>query len=75
MLLNNNLTFITNTVNRIQSLDNRLKLIQYSKSKIGSCGLLFLQETHSNSKVEQKWKEGFHGKVVFFHGKKILAVS
>ena len=30
---------------------------------------MFLQETHSNSKVEQKWKEDFHGKVFFSHGK------
>ena len=30
---------------------------------------MFLQETHSNSKVEQKWKEDFHGKVFFSQGK------
>ena len=30
---------------------------------------MFLQETHSNSKVEQKWKEGSPGKVLFSHGK------
>ena len=30
---------------------------------------MFLQETHSNSKVEQKWKEDFHGKVFFSRGK------
>ena len=52
MLSNNKLSFITNNVKGIQSLKKRLKLIQYFKSKIGSCGLLFLQETHSNSKVE-----------------------
>ena len=46
-----------------------MPIIQYFKSKIGSCGLLFLQETHSNSKVEKKWKEDFHGKASFFHGK------
>ena len=50
----------------------RVKLIQYFKIKIGPCGLLFLQETHSNSKVEQKWKEDFHGKVFFSHGKTFL---
>ena len=69
MLPNNKLSFITNNVKGIQSLKKRLKLIQYFKSKIGPCGLLFLQETHSNSKVEQKWKEDFHGKVFFSHGK------
>ena len=30
---------------------------------------MFLRETHSNSKKEQKWKEDFHGKVFFSHGK------
>ena len=69
MLSNNKLSFITNNVKGIQSLKKRLKLIQYFKSKIGPCGLLFLQETHSNSKVEQKWKEDFHSKVFFSHGK------
>ena len=29
---------------------------------------MFLQETHSNSKAEQKWREDFHGKVFFSHG-------
>ena len=67
ILSNNKLSFITNK--GIQSLKKRLKLIQYFKSKIGPCGLLFLQETHSNSKVEQKWKEDFHGKVFFSQGK------
>ena len=55
MLPNNNLSFITNNVTGIQSLKKRLKLNQYFKSKIGLCRLLFLQETHSNSKVEQEW--------------------
>ena len=31
--------------------------------------VLFLQETHSTSKVEQKWKEDFKGHVFFSHGK------
>ena len=69
MLLNNELSFITNHVKAIQSFKKRLKLIQYFNSKIGPYELLFLQETHSNSKVELKWKEDFHGKVSFSHGK------
>ena len=32
--------------------------------------VLFLQETHSTSQVEQKWKEDFKGHVFFSHGKK-----
>ena len=72
MVPNNKLSFITNNVERMQSPKERIKLIQYLKSKIGPCGLLFLQENHSNSKVEQKWKEDFHGKIFFSHGKSIL---
>ena len=42
--------------------------MQYFKDKIGSTSVLFLQETHSDSKVKQKWKEDFKGSV-FPHGK------
>ena len=63
------LSFITNNVKRIQSSKKRLKLIQYFKDKIGSTGILFLQETHSNSKMEQKWKEDSKDQVFFSHGK------
>ena len=69
MLPNKSLSFITNNVKGIQSFKKRLKLIQYFKDKIGSIGVLFLQETHSNSKIEQKWKEDFKGQVFFSHGK------
>ena len=31
--------------------------------------IFFLPKTHSNSKVEQRWKEDFHGKVFFSHRK------
>ena len=40
--------------------------MQYFKDKIGSTAVSFLQETHSDSKVEQKWKEDFKGPVGFF---------
>ena len=43
--------------------------MQYFKEKIGSTGVLFLQETHSSRKVEQKWKEDFKGHVFFPNGK------
>ena len=69
MFPNISLSFITNNVKGIQSYKKRLKLIQYFKEKIGSTGVLFLQETHSSSKVEQKWKEDFKGHVFFSHGK------
>ena len=47
----------------------RLKLIQYFKDQLGSTGVLLPQETHSNGKVEQKWKEDFKSPVSFSHGK------
>ena len=37
--------------------------------KIGSTGVLFLQETHSSCKVEQKWNNDFKDHVFFSHGK------
>ena len=59
MLPRKSLIFITKKVKGLQSSKKRLKLIQYFKEKIGSTGVLFLQETHSNSKIEQKWIEDF----------------
>ena len=49
MLPNNSVSFITNNVKGMQC--------NYFKDKIGSTGVSFLQETHSDSKVEQKWKK------------------
>ena len=69
MFPNISLSFITNIVKGLQSYKNRLKLIQYFKGKIGSTGVSFWQETHSSSKVEQKWKEDFKGHVFFSYGK------
>ena len=63
------LSFITNSVKGIQSYKKRLKLIQYLKEKIRSTGVLFLQEIHFSSKVEQKWEEEFKGHVFFSHEK------
>ena len=34
--------------------------------------LLFLQETHSDSKVEQRWREDFKGPVFFLAERQIL---
>ena len=69
MFPNISLSFITNNVKGIQSYKKRLKLIQYFKKKVGSTGVLSLQETPSGSKVEQKWKVNFKGHIFFSHGK------
>ena len=68
MLPNNKLTFITDNIKGIQPPKKRLKLIQYFKSKMRLCGLLFLQETDSNSKVKQEWNKDLHGQIFFSYG-------
>ena len=72
MLPNNSLSFIANIVKGIQSSKKELILIQYFKDKIGSTGVLLLQETYSYSKVEQKWKEDVKGQVFFSSNVKFL---
>ena len=39
--------------------------MQYFKDKTGSTGVLFPQETHSDSKVKRKWKEDLKCPVFF----------
>ena len=56
MLPNNSVSFVTNNVKGIQSYKKRLKIMKYFKDKIRSNGVLFLHETHSDSKVKQKWE-------------------
>ena len=58
MLPNNSLSSIANNVKGIQSSKKRLKLIQYFKDKTVLTGVLFLQKTHSNGKIEQKMRRG-----------------
>ena len=69
MFPNKSLSFIRSNFKGIQSSKKRLKSIQYFKDKTGSTGVLFLQETHSSSNREQKWKHDFKGQAFFSHGK------
>ena len=75
MLPNNSLSFVTNNIKGIQSSKKRLKLMHYFKDKIESTGVLFLQETHSNSKVEQRLKEDLKVQFFLLTGSQILVVS
>ena len=76
MLPNNSVSFITNNVKGMQSSKKRLKLMQYFKDKIGSNSVLFLQETHSASKVEQKWgKKTLKVQFFFLMESRILVLS
>ena len=52
MTSSNNLTFLTNNVEELQSSKNIIKLIEYFKSKLNHIGFLLLQETHSTIKNE-----------------------
>ena len=51
-------------------MKKRLKLTEYFNSKITTNGILFLQETHSGSDDEKKWRENFGDNTFFSHGKR-----
>ena len=51
--LSNSTRFISNNVKGIQSFEKRIKIFEYLKKAIASCGFIFLQETHSTIHNEQ----------------------
>ena len=65
MFPNNCVSFIANNVKGMQSYKKRLKLMQYFKDKIGSKGVLLLQETHSESKSSKNGKKILKVQFVF----------
>ena len=67
--MNGNYNFISNNVKGIKACENLLKLFEYLKNNINDNGFIFLQETHSLSKDELKWKDEFGGYLFFSHGK------
>ena len=58
-IMNDNYSFISNNVKRIKAVEKRLKVFEYLKNNIDNNGFIFLQETHSLSNDELKWKEEF----------------
>ena len=62
------LHIITNNIKVIQNKNKRLPIIEYFKNKIGKNGILFLQETHSTTSNEGKWKDEFSGLAFYSHG-------
>ena len=60
--------FLTNNVKGMQSTKKRLKQFEYFKNKLDPKGVMFLQETHSISETELKWKDEFGGQCFFSHG-------
>ena len=63
------INFISNNVKGIQKSLKRLKIFTYLKENMSYNGALFLQEIHSSSKDEIKWKDKFKGELFFWHGK------
>ena len=66
--MNGNYNFISNNIKGIKASEKRLKLFEYLKNNINGNGFIFLQETHSLSNDELKWKDEFGGPL-FSHGK------
>ena len=63
------INFISNNVKGFQNSLKRLKIFNYLKENLSYNGFLFLQETHSSSKDEIKWKDEFKGGLFLSHRK------
>ena len=55
--MNSNYNFFSNNVKGIKDFEKRLKLFEYLRNNINNNGFVFLKETHSSLKDEQKWKK------------------
>ena len=62
--------FISNNVKGIRSSEKRLNIFEYLKNKMHHNGIVFLQETHSLTQDEKKWKDDFKDPLLFSHGSK-----
>ena len=65
----NVITFVSNNVKRIETLQKKMKLFEYLMSYVVTNGLVFLQETHLTIRDEKKWEDEFNCKLFFSHGK------
>ena len=63
--MNSNYNFISNNVKGIKASEKRLKLFEVLRNNINNNGFVFLPETHSSLKDEQKWKDNFKGSLLF----------
>ena len=69
-IMNDSCNFISNNVKGIKASEKRL--IEYQKNNINDNGFIFLQEAHSLSNDELKWKDEFAGLLFFLTEKAIL---
>ena len=44
-------------------------MLEYLRNNVKNIGFIFVQETHSPSNDEQKWKDHFGASQFFLHGK------
>ena len=70
--MNGSYNFISNDDKGIKVSEKRLKLFEYLKNNINDNGFIFLQETHSLSNDELKWKVEFGGPLFFTRKKQFL---
>ena len=56
-IINGNYNFVSDDVKGIKAFEKRLKLFEYLKNNIDDNRFTFLQETHSLSNDELKWKD------------------
>ena len=71
-IINGNYNFISHNIKGIKAYEKRLKFFEYLRNNINENGFIFLQETHSLSNDELKWKDEFGGPLFFHKGKAIL---
>ena len=64
--------FISNYVKGICFSEKRLKIFKYLKSNIHHSGSVFLQETHSLTQDEKKWKNDFKDPLFFLKSLHII---
>ena len=68
-IMNGYYNFISNNIKGVKASEKQLELFEYLKNNIDDNGFIFLQETHSLSTDELKWKDEF-GEPLFFTQKK-----
>ena len=71
-IMNGIYKFFSNNVKEIKVSEKRLKLFEYLNNNINGNSFIFLQETHSLSNDELKWKDEFGGPLFFTCKKQFL---
>ena len=71
-IMNGDYNLISNNVKGIKESEKRQKLFEYLKNSINDNGFIFLQETHSLSNDELKWKNDIGGPLFFTRKNKFL---